>query len=101
MSKTLADLRVLIDATDRELLALLNRRAGLANEVGEIKRIEGSPVFRPERLRSGFLAPASNAFLAQVLMKSFTQPVLAARSMAWSRLKTAPKVLSPVHWICS
>jgi chorismate mutase/prephenate dehydratase len=31
------------------LLALLNRRAALANEVGEIKRVEGSPVFRPER----------------------------------------------------
>ncbi|HMA09263.1 MAG TPA: prephenate dehydratase, partial [Ramlibacter sp.] len=34
---------------DRELLRLLNRRAALANEVGEIKRAEGSPVFRPER----------------------------------------------------
>jgi chorismate mutase/prephenate dehydratase len=49
MSKTLAELRVLIDATDRDLLALLNQRARLANEVGEIKRVEGSPVFRPER----------------------------------------------------
>ena len=28
---------------------MLNRRAALANEVGEIKRIEGSTVFRPER----------------------------------------------------
>jgi chorismate mutase/prephenate dehydratase len=49
MSKTLAELRVQIDATDRDLLALLNQRARLANEVGEIKRVEGSPVFRPER----------------------------------------------------
>jgi chorismate mutase/prephenate dehydratase len=49
MPKTLADLRVQIDAVDQELLALLNRRAGLAHEVGEIKRAEGSPVFRPER----------------------------------------------------
>ena len=49
MSKTLPELRVQIDATDRELLALLNRRASLANEVGEIKRVEGSHVFRPER----------------------------------------------------
>ncbi len=29
--------------------ALLNRRAGLAQEVGEIKKKEGSVVFRPER----------------------------------------------------
>ncbi len=45
----LAQLRSQIDAVDRELLALLNRRAGLALEVGEIKKKEGSVVFRPER----------------------------------------------------
>ena len=42
-------LRDRIDAVDRELLALLNRRAGLALEVGELKKHEGSVVFRPER----------------------------------------------------
>jgi len=49
MPKTLLELRTGIDQVDRELLELLNRRAALANEVGEIKRAEGSPVFRPER----------------------------------------------------
>ena len=42
-------LRQQIDAVDRELLALLNRRASLALTVGEIKKREGSVVFRPER----------------------------------------------------
>lgn len=42
-------LRERIDAVDRELLALLNRRAKLALEVGEVKKREGSVVFRPER----------------------------------------------------
>jgi chorismate mutase/prephenate dehydratase len=42
-------LRTRIDAVDRELLAMLNRRAALAREVGEIKKREGSVVFRPER----------------------------------------------------
>ncbi len=42
-------LRQQIDAVDRELLALLNRRASLALAVGEIKKREGSVVFRPER----------------------------------------------------
>jgi chorismate mutase / prephenate dehydratase len=42
-------LRAQIDALDRELLSLLNRRAGLAMQVGELKKREGSPVFRPER----------------------------------------------------
>ena len=46
---TLPELRAQIDAVDRELLALLNRRAALALQVGEIKKREGSPVFRPER----------------------------------------------------
>ncbi len=31
------------------MLGLLNQRAALANEVGHIKRLDGSPVFRPER----------------------------------------------------
>jgi chorismate mutase / prephenate dehydratase len=44
MTKTLLELRDLIDATDKELLALLNRRAGYAGEVGEIKKIDGSRV---------------------------------------------------------
>ncbi len=45
----LSALRARIDAVDRELLALLNRRAGLALAVGELKKREGSVVFRPER----------------------------------------------------
>ena len=49
MSQSLGALRTQIDAVDKELLALLNRRAALAGEVGDIKRVEGSPVFRPER----------------------------------------------------
>ncbi len=47
--KTLAQLRVAIDAVDQQLLALLNTRAGLAHVVGEVKRLDGSPVFRPDR----------------------------------------------------
>ncbi|MFM7705960.1 MAG: prephenate dehydratase [Rubrivivax sp.] len=49
MGQTLESLREQIDTVDRELLALLNRRAGIALQVGELKKHEGSPVFRPER----------------------------------------------------
>ena len=45
----LVALRRQIDAVDRELLTLLNRRAGLALAVGALKKREGSTVFRPER----------------------------------------------------
>ena len=49
MDATLHSLREQIDTVDRELLALLNRRARIALEVGELKKREASPVFRPER----------------------------------------------------
>ena len=42
-------LRGRIDKLDRDLLSLLNQRASLALEVGELKRREGSVAFRPER----------------------------------------------------
>jgi len=42
-------LRRQIDTLDRELLGLLNQRMTLALEVGELKKHEGSAVFRPER----------------------------------------------------
>jgi chorismate mutase/prephenate dehydratase len=45
----LASQRARIDAIDRELLSLLNRRAQVALAIGELKRAEGSPAFRPER----------------------------------------------------
>ncbi|MEO7851260.1 MAG: chorismate mutase, partial [Rubrivivax sp.] len=48
-SPALPSLRAGIDAIDSELLTLLNRRATLAMQVGELKKREGSVVFRPER----------------------------------------------------
>jgi chorismate mutase/prephenate dehydratase len=36
-------------AIDRELLALLDRRAAVALEVGELKRAHGLPAYRPDR----------------------------------------------------
>ncbi len=49
-SPSLADLRVHIDQIDAQLLSLLNQRAHLAEAVGDIKRAEGSPFFRPDRV---------------------------------------------------
>lgn len=50
MTANLADLRVQIDALDNELLTLLNRRALVAEQVGEVKKLEGTPFFRPDRV---------------------------------------------------
>jgi chorismate mutase/prephenate dehydratase len=45
----LQPLREQIDAIDKQLLDLLNRRARLAQEVGHVKAETNAPVFRPER----------------------------------------------------
>lgn len=47
----IGELRVMIDAVDDELLQLLNRRAALTMEVGEVKRVSGAATefYRPER----------------------------------------------------
>ena len=69
----LALLRGQIDALDCELLALLNRRAGLALDVGALKKQEGSVVFRPEReaqvidgLKAGNAGPLKNDSVAPI-----------------------------------
>ncbi|MFG6449212.1 prephenate dehydratase [Roseateles sp. BYS180W] len=43
-------LRDQIDALDSQLLSLLNQRARVAEQVGEVKRREGTPFFRPDRV---------------------------------------------------
>ncbi|KAG0162637.1 hypothetical protein DFQ30_001589 [Apophysomyces sp. BC1015] len=45
----LKPLRERIDEIDRQLIALLNQRAHVALEVGEVKKEYNAPVFRPER----------------------------------------------------
>jgi chorismate mutase/prephenate dehydratase len=49
-SASLADLRVQIDSLDQRLIDLLNQRARVAEEVGELKKREGTPYFRPDRV---------------------------------------------------
>ncbi|MDR2154747.1 MAG: prephenate dehydratase [Burkholderiaceae bacterium] len=48
-SDALAKFRLQIDSLDTQVLALLNQRAHLAEQVGHLKREEGTPFFRPDR----------------------------------------------------
>jgi len=77
-------LRDRIDAVDREVLAALNHRAALAQAVGDLKKKEGSVVFRPERE-------------AQVIdgLKAQNQGPLAAESIApiWREIMSACRAL--------
>jgi chorismate mutase / prephenate dehydratase len=49
LNTKLKPLRERIDAIDAQLIALLNQRAAVALEVGEVKKHYNAPVFRPER----------------------------------------------------
>jgi chorismate mutase/prephenate dehydratase len=49
LNSKLKPLRDRIDAIDAQLIALLNQRAAIALEVGEVKKHFNAPVFRPER----------------------------------------------------
>jgi chorismate mutase/prephenate dehydratase len=49
LNSRLKPLRERIDALDAQLIALLNQRAAVALEVGEVKKHFNAPVFRPER----------------------------------------------------
>jgi len=49
MDEPLKPLREAIDRIDSQLLELLNERARLAHEVGQVKSTSGTPVYRPER----------------------------------------------------
>ena len=80
----LLSFRTRIDSLDRELLALLNQRAALAQQVGEVKKKEGSVAFRPERE-------------AQVIdgLKSVNAGPLASDSIApiWREIMSACRAL--------
>ena len=73
MNLSLADLRTQIDALDTELLALLNKRAQVAEKVGEVKKRDGTPFFRPDRvakviaqIQQANLGPLRNDHVAAV-----------------------------------
>lgn len=78
-------LRTRIDATDRKLVRLLNERARLAIEIGNIKHKEGLPVFAPDReekvLRGAEEASARYGVLSPEAVRAiFSEIISACRS---------------------
>ena len=78
MSEKLKQIREQIDRLDDDLLKLVNRRAGLAQQIGRLK--EDGTVLRPEReaqvlkrLQSGNGGPLSNDAVAQLFTEVMSQ----------------------------
>ena len=83
-------LRQRIDALDRELLAVLNRRMQVVVEVGELKKSEGSPVFRPER--EAQVIDGLKAINAGPLMNESVAPIWREIMAASRALETPTRV---------
>ncbi len=45
----LNDLRIMIDSIDNELLELINKRLEIVDKIGETKKLNGTPIYIPER----------------------------------------------------
>ena len=103
-SEALQGLRLQIDAVDRELLALLNRRASLSLEVGRVKANTSGPVFRPQRERQILdnLASENSGPLPEEHLRSISlRPVPFSVPYPWPI--SAPRVRTRISrlWICS
>lgn len=48
-SETIEAFRIKIDTIDSEILALLNKRAEAASEIGKLKEKDGLSIYNPER----------------------------------------------------
>ncbi|AGX87015.1 prephenate dehydratase [Candidatus Symbiobacter mobilis] len=88
----LTELRNQIDAIDRDLLTLLNRRATLALEVGHLKRETGASVFHPDRERQ----------VLDRVQSHNTGPLPATATVTiWREIMSACRALeAPLHVAC-
>lgn len=88
---SLEDLRRKIDATDTEILELLNRRARLALDVGEQKRQTNAPMYAPARETQVFerLAKANGGPLPAPAIRAIYREIISASLALEQPLKVA------------
>jgi chorismate mutase/prephenate dehydratase len=96
LNSRLKPLRDRIDAIDAQLIALLNQRAAVALEVGEVKKHFNAPVFRPEREQQVIarLQSMSEGPLAAEHISAIWREIMAASRSLEKNIKTA--FLGPV-----
>ena len=84
MDERLKEIRVAIDAIDRQIVERLNERARLVAEVGRIKRDAGAPIFQPGREAEVIrrVVAASSGPLPDAALEAIYREIMsAARSM--------------------
>ncbi|CAD6550101.1 prephenate dehydratase [Paraburkholderia metrosideri] len=91
LNTRLKPLRERIDALDAQLIALLNQRASVALEVGEVKKHFNAPVFRPEREQQVIarLQDMSEGPLASEHISAIWREIMAASRALEKTIKAA------------
>ena len=88
---SLDSIREQIDALDTELLKLLNERADLVHQVGEIKKKDGIEIYAPEREESLLkrLAEKSEGRLTEDSIRAIYREIMSAALSLEEDLKIA------------
>ncbi len=88
---SLEDIRKNIDALDGELLRLLNQRADLVHQVGEIKKKDGLEIYAPEREESLLqaLVTKSKGRLPEKSIRAIYREIMSAALALEENLKIA------------
>jgi chorismate mutase/prephenate dehydratase len=88
---SLEDIRKNIDALDGELLRLLNQRADLVHQVGEIKKKDGLEIYAPEREESLLqgLVTKSRGRLPEKSIRAIYREIMSAALALEENLKIA------------
>lgn len=83
MKKTISQLRDEIDSLDLKILRLIEQRAILVKEVGEVKGKTSSPIYVPEREENIFtnLAENSNVLTYENIRGIFTEIISSCRNL--------------------
>lgn len=91
MEEELSKIREEIDRIDTDLLRLLNRRMGLATEVGRLKASTGLPLFHPQREESIFkrLSHMNPGPLTEESLRSIYREIFAASRLVQYRLRVS------------
>jgi chorismate mutase / prephenate dehydratase len=91
---SLDDLRKHIDALDSELLRLLNERAELVHQIGEVKKAQGLQIYAPEREEAVFQNlvrknAAANGRLPEKSVRAIYREIMSAALALEDDLKIA------------
>ncbi len=94
----LDELRILIDDVDRRLVALLNERTRVVEEIGRVKRLSGLPVYEPKREEMVFAnVTGSNGgpLTPEALRRVFERIIDEMRTIQRMRMKAANDGIPP------